>query len=91
MRQINLQEHQESKPKTLTVNERDLFHDLLPSVSIEPVKGAGNRYRLRPDSTVGALEIDGLSVLIQPKIGIPQLLSLACYAMGVFKPQEQAV
>ena len=89
MRQINLQEYQESKPYPLTVSERDLFHDVLPSVSIEPVKGAGNRYRLRPGSTVGALEIDGLSVLIQPKIGIPQLLSLACYAMGVFKPQEQ--
>ena len=89
MRQINLQEHRESKPKTLTVDERDLFHDVLPSVSFEPVKGNGNTYRLRPGSTVGALEIDGLSVLIQPKIGIPQLLSLTCYAMGVFKPQEQ--
>ena len=33
--------------------------------------------------------MDGLSVLIEPKIGIPQLLSLACYAMGVYKPQEQ--
>ena len=33
--------------------------------------------------------MDGLSVLIKPKIGIPQLLSLACYAMGVYKPQEQ--
>ena len=30
-----------------------------------------------------------MSVLIQPKIGIRQLLSLACYAMGVFKPQEK--
>ena len=30
-----------------------------------------------------------MSVLIEPKIGIPQLLSLACYAMGVYKPQEQ--
>ena len=28
-------------------------------------------------------------MLIRPKIGIPQLLSLACYAMGVFKPQEE--
>jgi 5-methylcytosine-specific restriction enzyme subunit McrC len=28
-------------------------------------------------------------VLIRPKIGIPQLLSLACYAMGVFKSQDK--
>ena len=34
------------------------------------------------------LEIGDLSVLIEPKIGIPQLLSLACYAMGVVKHQD---
>ena len=28
-------------------------------------------------------------MLIKPKIGIPQLLSLACYAMGVYKAQEK--
>ena len=31
------------------------------------------------------METDGLSVPIRPKIGIPQLLSLACYAMGKVK------
>ena len=89
MRQINLHEHQASKPKSLTVSERDLFRDLLPSVSIEPTKGAGNRFILKPGSTVGAFEMGDMSVLIEPKIGIPQLLSLACYAIGVYKPQEQ--
>ena len=88
MQQISLKEHQESKQIPLTVNDRDLFHDVLSSVSIEPVKGKGNTYRLRPGSTVGALEIGDMSVLIEPKIGIPQLLSLACYAMGVYKPHE---
>ena len=88
MRQINLQEHQESKWEPLTPDERDLLSDVLPSVSIEPVRGAGNKYRLRPGSIVGALEIGDMSVLIKPKIGIPQLLSLACYAMGVYKPEE---
>ena len=38
---------------------------------------------------MGAVEFDGLSVLIEPKIGIPQLLSLACYAMGAFRLQER--
>ena len=89
MQQINLQEHQESNPIPLEVDERDLLRDMLSSVSIEPVKHTSSKYRLRPGSTVGALEMDGLSVLIKPKIGIPQLLSLACYAMGVYKPQEQ--
>jgi len=89
MRQINLNEHQSSRPQSLSVNERDLFQDLLPSVSIEPTRGAGNRYILRPGSTVGAIEFGEMSILIEPKIGIPQLLSLACFAMDVYKPQEQ--
>lgn len=89
MQQINLQEYQESNPVPLEVDERDLLRDLLSSVSIEPVKHTSNKYRLRPGSIVGALEMEGLSVLIKPKIGIPQLLSMACYAMGVYKPQEQ--
>ncbi len=89
MQQINLQEYQESNPVSLEVDKRDLLRDLLSSVSIEPVKHTSKKYRLRPGSIVGALEAEGLSVLIKPKIGIPQLLSLACYAMGVYKPQEQ--
>lgn len=89
MRQINLTEYQESNPITLEVNERDLLRDLLSSVSIEPVKHTSSKYRLRPGSVVGALEMDGLSVLIKPKIGMPQLLSLACYALGIYKQQDE--
>ena len=57
-------------------------------LTIEPIRGSKGNYRLRPGSKVGALEIDGISVFVQPKIGIPQLLSLACYAMGAYKPQD---
>ena len=89
MRRIDLKEHETSKPYRLSVSERDQLGDVFPSVSLEPVKGKKRRYHLRPGSTVGALEIGDMSVLIQPKIGIPQLLSLVCYAMGVYKPQEQ--
>ena len=89
MKQINLQEYQDSKQTLLTISDRDLINDALPSVSIEPIKGKGNTYLLRPGSTVGALEIGDMSVLIEPKIGIPQLLSMACYALGLYKPQAQ--
>ena len=45
-------------------------------------------YRLTVGSVVGAVDIGELSVLIQPKVGIPKLLSMACYATGAFRPQE---
>ena len=38
---------------------------------------------------MGAVELADLSVLIQPKIGISKLLSMACYAMGAYRSQDQ--
>ena len=89
MRQIDLQEYQQSEAVELTREERDELRDVLPSLAVEPAEGLDGAYWLKPGSTVGAVEIGDLSVLIRPKIGIPQLLSLACYAMGVFKSQEE--
>ena len=89
MRELNLQEYQQSEPYPLSVAERDDLQAVLPSLTIVPAAGEDAEYHLTPGSTVGAVEIDDLSVLIQPKIGIPQLLSLACYAMDAFKFQEK--
>ena len=83
MRQVDLQEYERSKPLSLPVAERDALREHLPSLTIEPVTGAQTEYTLTPGSTVGAVDVGGLSVLIEPKIGIPQLLSLVCYVNGV--------
>ena len=90
MRQINLQEHQ-STPLTLSTAElQTLLREAKAlDLSIAPTSGEGSEYILRPGSTVGAVEVGGLSVLIQPKIGIPQLLSLACYAIGKVRFQRE--
>lgn len=88
MRQIDLQEYQDSEPHALSVVERDDLASKELSLGITPASGDDGKYILRPASTVGALEIGDLSVLIQPKIGIPKLLSLACYAMGMYKTQD---
>ena len=85
MRQVDLTEYVQSTPQPLSAVERDTLRKLL---TIEPAEGAEAMYHLTPGSTVGAVEIDGLSVLIRPKIGIPQLLSLACYAIGKVKFQS---
>ena len=93
MRQLNLKEHQPSKPLELSRGELDTLDALNAgepklSLAIERDPGQDGAYCLRPGSIVGAVEADNLSLLIKPKIGIPQLLSLACYAMDKFNPQE---
>ena len=86
-RQINLQEYKTCGPFPLSPGERDALKTALSSITIEPASGETDQYCLTAGSTVGAMEIGDLSLLIQPKIGIPQLLSLACYAIGAYKPQ----
>ncbi len=87
-RRINLKEY-DSSEYSLSVAERDALRAAIPSLTIGPVEGEDAKYSLTPGSTVGAIEVGDLSVLIEPKIGIPQLLSLACYAMGAFRPQPE--
>ena len=82
MREINLKEWQPCEPVSLSVGEGDALRQAVPMEAIESVAGTENEYRLRPGSHIGAVEVGDLSVLIEPKIGIPQVLSLACYAIG---------
>ena len=90
MLEINLQEYAISE-HILSVDQLEalLQESKNLRLSIEPVKGRKGRYNLSPGSKVGALEIGEVSVLIEPKIGIPKLLSLVCYTLGMYKPQEQ--
>ena len=96
MRQIDLQEHQASESCQLTAEQAGALDSLKVKddeggkvLEVTPSMKADGCYTLKPGAIVGALEIDGLSVLIRPKIGVPQLLSLACYAMGLFRSRER--
>jgi len=88
MREIDLQEYATSDALTLSVNERDVLAREELNLFIAPVPGTANEYTLTPGSFVGAVETGGLSVRIAPKIGIRQLLSLACYAIDKVRLQE---
>ncbi len=83
MRQIDLEEYVPGE-FSLSTGELEALSGEAETLhlSIEYVRGGEGVYRIRPGSTVGAVEIGDLAVLIEPKIGIPQLLSLACYAIG---------
>ena len=89
MRQIDLTEWQRSGPVALSVGERDILANGPTSIAVQHMPGESSTYVLTPGSTVGALEVEDLSVIIHPKIGIPQLLSLACYAIGQIKFQRE--
>ena len=90
MLEISLQEYTSSKHR-LSADQLEALLQESQNLhfSVEPEKGGRGRYILRPGSMVGALEIGDVSVLIEPKIGIPKLLSLVCYVMGIYKAKEQ--
>ena len=78
---IDLTEYQKSAPVALTVDARDALREAVKSLTIEPALGLEGAYVLTPGSTVGAVELGDLSVVIAPKIPMKQVLSLALYAM----------
>ena len=89
MRRIDLQEYRTSEPLRLPVSERDALRAAVPSLGIEQVSGEANVYCLTPGSTIGALEIGDLSVVIRPKLDISRVLFLASYAPGAFDLREE--
>ena len=87
MGQIDLREYESSAPIRLSARKRRELKSAVDSLTIEPSNDNNGGYIITASSTVGAVEIGDLSVLIRPKIGIPQLLSLACYASNLVKLQ----
>ena len=90
MRNLDLREWERSDPIRLSASEIGALRSVLPpsDLGVDPADGLDGAYRLTPFSTVGAVEVGGLSVLIRPKIDIPQTLSLACYASDLARFQR---
>ena len=86
MRELDLREYEQSNPVAVSVAERDALKHFL---SVEPVLGTESKYHLTPGSAVGALEVGGLSVSIQPKLPVSRVLYLASYAIGQINFREE--
>lgn len=88
MAHVNLKEY-DSTDCVLSASQHDtlLREANTLNLSIERIVDTDRSYCVSARQKVGAVEVGDLSVLIEPKIGIPRLLSLACYAMGEFKPR----
>ncbi len=83
MHNLDLREYQRSDAVVLTAAQRAALREAVKPLAIEPSDDGEGLYHLTPASTVGAIEVAGLSVVIKPKITMQQVLSLALYAMDV--------
>ena len=64
---------------------------LVPVLDIRPKPSKGDGfYTLRAGSIVGALDLEGLSLYIEPKVTIRRLLYLALYAAGDVEIREES-
>ena len=82
---VDLREYKASEPVALKPAQRDA---LAPWVGITPAPGTEAHYLLKPEAVVGAFELGDLSVFIRPKLDIPKLIFIACYAMDAFELRE---
>ncbi len=90
MRNLDLREWRKTdEPVRLTADQRDTLAELRLDLTIEPAPGESDAYHLKPNSTIGALDIGDLSVSIQPKLPIGRVLYLASYAMGAVDFREE--
>lgn len=81
-RLIRLTEYQTLQGVELCHEDRLALAAVLPSVSIRASSLGDGLYDLTPGSVVGSARIDGLSVLIAPKFGIPSLAFMLAYSYG---------
>ncbi len=85
---VDLTEYRKSDVYRLTASQRGALAKALPSLTIEPAGDTNGEFTLKPSSIVGAVNVSGLSVRISPKIGIPKLLALACYALRFYDVRD---
>ena len=81
MIELELKEWTKSAPHALTMEQLAALQETVPSLAIQVDPGSRDKWVLMPGSTVGAITVGDLSVRIRSKVPIPQLLSLACYAI----------
>lgn len=93
MRQITLREYSTSDPLALSVAEIKGLRGVLEShkLAIEPVVDMDGHFNLRPSSTIGAFQVAGMRVVIQPKLPISRVMFLASYALDAFNIRQEDV
>jgi len=86
MRMIRLREYEATLEE---LSEREL-RQLLDSNLVDVRATAGSAYELRSGSTVGAVVLPDLELLIRPKIGLRNVFFLLTYGAGLTSWREEA-
>jgi 5-methylcytosine-specific restriction enzyme subunit McrC len=81
IREIELQEYQDSNPIALDGTERDHIKEALKTAMIQPVSGKDNEYTINPRNNVGIIRIDDLVLNIKPKIPFERVIFLVAYSL----------
>lgn len=81
MRPAILTEHRCSPDVALSHAELARLREILPSLRVVPSARGEGLYDLTPDSTIGAIQLEELSILIRPKLPISRVLFLVSYAL----------
>ena len=94
MKQINLTEHEPSEwelseEQVATLSNEAARKALGIAITPSPSSKPGF-WELRPGSIVGALDLDGLSLYIKPKVTIQHPLYLASYAAGDVELRDES-
>jgi 5-methylcytosine-specific restriction enzyme subunit McrC len=76
---LRLREYETKRRVELTVAQRD---QLAGFVTVQPTAGEGDLYDLTPGSRIGAMRLDGLDVVIEPKVPIDRVFFMLSYALG---------
>ena len=90
LRREVLREYATSPRVELTAVQRDTLRRIAPSVTVVPSIGAEGAYDLTPGSSIGAVRLPGLDLLIEPKLPMERVLFLVSYASGRWWSGQQA-
>jgi len=81
VREIELQEWEDSDPVQLDSGERDRIKQALKNPMIQPVSDKDNEYKINPRNNVGILRLDNLILNIKPKIPFERVIFLVAYSL----------
>ena len=79
---LNLVEHQDSEPTTLSGNQRDQLAAALPRAVLQPNPGTDDQYVINPKNYVGLIKVGDMTVEISPKLDISRVLFLVAYSLS---------